>query len=86
MAARKAIANRILTMLKAALNRAFHADRVCSDGAWRKVKLFRKVDKAVVHYLSAAKARRLARACRMISRRWCRQPYSPAAATPNSPA
>jgi integrase len=50
-------------MLKAALNRAFHADRVCSDSAWRKVKPFKKVDEAVVRYLSAAEARRLVRAC-----------------------
>lgn len=61
--ARKATANRILTMLKAVLNRAFHADRVSSDGAWRKVKPFKKVDEAVVRYLSAAEARRLVRAC-----------------------
>ena len=61
--ARKATANRILTMLKAALNRAFHADRVSSDSAWRKVKPFRKVDEAVVRYLSPAEARRLVRAC-----------------------
>ncbi len=61
--ARKATANRILTMLKAALNRAFHADRVSSDSAWRKVKPFKRVDEAVVRYLSAAEARRLVRAC-----------------------
>ena len=61
--ARKATANRILTMLKAALNRAFHADRVSSDSAWRKVRPFRKVDEAVVRYLSPAEARRLVRAC-----------------------
>jgi integrase len=61
--ARKATANRILTMLKAALNRAFHADRVSSDSAWRKVKPFRKVDEAVVRYLSPTEARRLVAAC-----------------------
>ena len=61
--ARKATANRILTMLKAALNRAFHADRAVSDSAWRKVKPFKRVDEAVVRYLSAAEARRLVRAC-----------------------
>jgi integrase len=61
--ARKATANRILTMLKAALNRAFHADRVSSDTAWRKVKPFKKVDEAVVRYLNAAEARRLVQAC-----------------------
>ena len=48
---------------KAALNRAFHADRVSTDTAWRKVKPFKKVDEAVVRYLSAAEARRLVRAC-----------------------
>jgi integrase len=61
--ARKATANRILTMLKAALNRAFHTDRVSFDSAWRKVKPFKRVDEAVVRYLSAAEARRLVRAC-----------------------
>lgn len=61
--ARKATANRILTVLKAALNRAFHADRVSSDTAWRKVKPFKRVDEAVVRYLSAAEARRLVDAC-----------------------
>jgi integrase len=50
-------------MLKAALNRAFQAGRTSSDSAWRKVKPFRKVDEAVVRYLSVAEARRLVRAC-----------------------
>ena len=35
-------------MLKAALNRAFHAGRISSDSAWRKVKPFKRVDEAVV--------------------------------------
>lgn len=61
--ARKASANRILTMLKAALNRAFQAGRTSSDSAWRKVKPFKRVDEAVVRYLSVAEARRLVRAC-----------------------
>jgi integrase len=61
--ARKATANRILTMLKAALNRAFHADRVSSDTAWRKVKPFKRVDEAVVRYLTAVEAQRLVAAC-----------------------
>jgi integrase len=62
--ARKATANRILSMLKAALNRTFHADRVSSDTAWRKVKPFKRVDEAVVRYLTTAEARRLVNACR----------------------
>ena len=61
--ARKATANRILTMLKAALNRAFHADRVASDSAWRKVKPFKRVDEAVVRYISVTDCRRLVNAC-----------------------
>src|SRR3954454_18457254 len=50
--ARKASANRILTVLKAALNRAFYADRVASDTAWRKVRPFKRVDEAVIRYMS----------------------------------
>jgi integrase len=61
--ARKATANRILTMLKAALNRAFHADKVSCDTAWRKVKPFKRVDEAVVRYLKADEALRLVNAC-----------------------
>jgi integrase len=61
--ARKATANRILTVLKAVLNRAFHADRIASDAAWRKVKPFKRVDEAVVRYLSVAEARQLVHAC-----------------------
>jgi integrase len=61
--ARKASANRILTMLKAALNRAFQAGRISSDSAWRKVKPFKRVDEAVVRYLSPVEARQLVNAC-----------------------
>ena len=60
---RKATANRSLTMLKAALNRAFHGGRVASDTAWRKVKPFARVEKPVIRYLSADEARRLVNAC-----------------------
>jgi integrase len=60
---RRATANRILTMLKAALNRAFQAGRVASDQSWRRVKPFVKVDEAVVRYLTADEARGLVNAC-----------------------
>lgn len=66
---RKATANRILTMLKAALNRAFQAGRVASDQAWRRVKPFAKVDEAVVRYLTADEAQRLVIACNADFRR-----------------
>jgi integrase len=60
---RKATANRSLTMLKAALNRAFRGGRAASDTAWRKVKPFARVEKPVIRYLSTDDARRLVNAC-----------------------
>jgi integrase len=56
---RRASANRTWTTLRAALNYAFHTDKVDSDKAWRKVKPFKSVDKARVRYLSLAEAKRL---------------------------
>jgi integrase len=63
MRARRATANRTLTVLKAALNFAFHEGRVASDEAWRKVKPFRSVDAAVLRFLSADQCRKLANTC-----------------------
>jgi integrase len=60
--ARRSTANRLLTVLKAALNRAFHDGRIASDEAWRKVKPFREADAAVIHYLSDAECKRLVNA------------------------
>jgi integrase len=60
---RRSTANRVLTILKAALNHAFHEGHVASDDAWRKVKPFREVDAAVIHFLSADECRRLVNAC-----------------------
>ena len=51
--------NRLLAILKAALNRAFHDGKVPSDTAWRKVKPFRAVTAARARYLSVAEAQRL---------------------------
>jgi integrase len=61
--ARRASANRVLTMLKAALNFAFHEGHVASDAAWRKVKPYRAVETARLRYLSVAEAQRLINAC-----------------------
>jgi len=74
-------------MLKAALDRAFHTDRVSSDMASRKVKPFRRVDEAVVRYLTAAEARRLIKACRWrwLSRKRPRAPRAFAKAGTISP-
>ena len=60
---RQATANRVLTILKAALNHAFEAGKVPSDSAWRKVKRFKGVDAARLRYLTLAEARRLINAC-----------------------
>jgi integrase len=60
---RRSTANRVLTILKAALNYA-HAERKCaSDDAWRTVRAFREADAARLRYLSDEEARRLANAC-----------------------
>ncbi len=61
--ARRATANRTLTVLKAALNHAFREGRVASDDAWRKVKPFREADAPVVHFLSDDECRRIVNAC-----------------------
>jgi integrase len=59
---RRATANRVLTVLKAALNHAFREGRIATDEAWRRVKPFREADAARVHYLSHDEARRLVNA------------------------
>jgi integrase len=60
---RRSTANRVLTILKAALNHAFNEGHIASDDTWRKVKPFREADAAVVHFLSADDCRRLVYAC-----------------------
>lgn len=59
---RRATANRVLTVLKAALNRAWQVGKVPSDDAWRRVKPFRGVDAPLVRYLTEDEARRLVNA------------------------
>jgi integrase len=56
---RKVSANRILGLLKAALNYAFREGKVASDVEWRKVKPFPKVNRSRVSYLTLAQCRRL---------------------------
>ena len=60
---RRATANRILTVLKAALNHAWKSAHAASDDAWRRVKPFRAVETARVRYLSEAECVRLVNAC-----------------------
>jgi integrase len=60
MRARRASANRVLTMLKAALNHAFDEGHVNNRDAWgRKLKPFRDVEVARVRYLTVDEAQRL---------------------------
>lgn len=56
---RRASANRTLTVLKAALNRAWRDGKVQSDAQWRRVEPFEDVDAARVRYLKVAEAKRL---------------------------
>jgi integrase len=59
---RRATANRVLTVLKAALNHSWKAGHVASDDAWRRVKPFKGVETARVRYLSEAECVRLVNA------------------------
>jgi integrase len=61
--ARRSTANRLLTVLKAALNYAFHEGNVAADEPWRKVKSFREADSALIRYLNADECRRVVNAC-----------------------
>lgn len=61
--ARRSTANRLLTILKAALNHAFREGDALSDEVWRKVKPFREVDVAVVRFLKPTEIVNLVAAC-----------------------
>ncbi len=60
---RKSSANRILTILKAALNRAYQEGSVASDDSWRRVKPFRNVESAKIRFLKPYEVERLINAC-----------------------
>jgi len=61
--ARKVTANRALTILKAALNRAWLDGMVPADDAWRKVKPFRGVEDPKITFLNEKECQRLVNAC-----------------------
>ena len=67
--ARRSTANRVLTILKAALSLAYREGRTPTDDAWRRVKPFAKVDAARVRYLSDTEAQRLVNGCNIDLRR-----------------
>ncbi len=60
---RRASANRILTVLKAALNHAWRQGRAGNDAAWRRVTPYRRVDAPRIRHLSLIEAQRLVHAC-----------------------
>jgi integrase len=61
---RRSSANRVLTILKAALSHAHAEGKVnCHTDAWTAVKPFREVDKAKVRYLLDDEITRLVNAC-----------------------
>lgn len=61
--ARRASANRVLSILKAILNRAFQNGKAPDNVEWRKVKPFEKVDEPRIRFLTDAEAVRLVNAC-----------------------
>lgn len=62
--ARKSTANRILTVLKAILNKAFQDELLSDDSAWRKVKPFPNADEPITRFLTHAESIRLINVCR----------------------
>ena len=62
--ARKASANRVLTILKAALNHAFKHDMATDPNQWKAVEPFKNVDAPRVRFLSPDECRRLCNACK----------------------
>lgn len=60
---RRSTANRVLTILKAALNHSHREGRCAGDDAWRTVRAFREADAVRLRYLSEDEARRLTNAC-----------------------
>jgi integrase len=60
---RRSTANKMLTILKAALNHAYKEGEIASDAAWASVKPFKRVDIAKIRYLTDSESRRLVNAC-----------------------
>jgi len=60
---RRSSANRILTILKAALNVAYRNEKIADDNAWRRVRPFAKADAPRLRSLGDDESRRLVLAC-----------------------
>jgi integrase len=61
--ARRATANAVLTLFKAALNLAYRDEGVPSDDAWRRVQPFKQVDAPRIRYLLDDEVTRLVNVC-----------------------
>lgn len=61
--ARHSTVNRVLTVLKAALNHAWREGYVPSDTEWRRVKPFAGADAAKIRFLTLEECKRLVNAC-----------------------
>jgi integrase len=72
MRARRSTANRILTVLKAILNHAWHEGVISTDAEWRSVKPFENVDAPLIRYLTRDEAKRLCNTCEPDLRRLVR--------------
>ena len=55
----RSTANRVWATLRAALNQAFHSERVSDDRAWRRVTPFKNVDQPQTRFLRVEECRRL---------------------------
>jgi len=66
---RRASANRTLTVLKAALNRAWREGKIPSDETWRRVEPFEEVNAARARYLTIPVAKRFLNSCDPVFRR-----------------
>jgi integrase len=60
---RKSSANRVLVVLKAALNHAYRDGKVPTDDAWRRVQAFRRVSIGPGAYLTREQCRALVQSC-----------------------
>lgn len=60
---RRSTANRMLNLLRAALNHAWREGAICDPDTWRRIRPFRETEVPRVRYLSAPECHRLLEAC-----------------------
>jgi integrase len=60
---RHATANRIYTVLRAALNFAYRRNRIATKSAWERITPFRQVDAPKIRYITVGECKRLIEVC-----------------------